>query len=157
MKPRFKTLTILVACAGTALCLLLFALQLFPDPESLPYLQEMVAEKGWCSVSVEGDDWIIQADTARIENDSLILKRNATTGDDYPPSLHSPIGFTCAAQRENVAPPHVRLRPGKALGKHIATPGAKNAIAAAVTLVRFIFPLLLRSCRHFAHTNTIQD
>ena len=82
MKPRFKTLTVLVACAGTALCLLLFALQSFPDPESLAYLQEMVAEKGCCSVSVAGDDWVIHADTAKIENDSLILKRNATTGDD---------------------------------------------------------------------------
>jgi hypothetical protein len=82
MKPRFKTLAILVACVGTALCLLLFALQLSPDTESLDYLQEMVADKGWCSISVAGDDCVIQADIAKIENDSLILKRNATTGDD---------------------------------------------------------------------------
>jgi hypothetical protein len=102
MKPRFKTVTVIVACAGTALCLLLFALQLLPDPESFAYLQEMVAEKGWCSVPIAGDDWIIHADTAKIENDSFILKRNATTGDDSLVVIAVPSGSPVFAKSVSI-------------------------------------------------------
>ena len=82
MKPRFKIFAILVAFVIAALCLLLFALPLSFDPNSLAYLKAMIAEKGWCSVSARGDDYYIEADIAKIDNDALILKRTATSGDN---------------------------------------------------------------------------
>jgi len=82
MKPRFKIFVFLVPFVIAALCLLLFALLLSPDPDSLAYLQAMIIEKGWCSVSVRGSDYIIMADLAKIDNDALILTRTATSGDN---------------------------------------------------------------------------
>ena len=80
MKPRFKIFSILAAFVISALCLLLFALPLSPDPDSLTYLKAMIAEQGWCSVSARGDNYYIEADIAKIDNDALIFKRAATSG-----------------------------------------------------------------------------
>jgi len=82
MKPRFKTLSILAAFAAVVFFLLLLALQLSPAPKPLADLQAMVVEKGWCSVSAGGDEYHIEADIAKIDDDALILTRTATSGDN---------------------------------------------------------------------------
>jgi len=102
MKPNLKTRVILTACAGTILCFLLFALHFAPDPESLTYLQKMIADKGWCSISLPGNDCVIHADIALIENDSLILKRKGTTGDDSLVVVGINSGFTASAKSVSV-------------------------------------------------------
>lgn len=73
----------IVACAAVlGLSLPLAIVLLLPDRHSLSALQKMIEETGSCRVSAKGINFVIQADTARIENDTLILQTSATTSDN---------------------------------------------------------------------------
>lgn len=79
-RARHRRAVVAIALA-LGLCLLVIWL-LLPDRNSLSALQERIAETGTCSISTAITDCVIQADTARIENNALILERNAEAGDD---------------------------------------------------------------------------
>lgn len=81
-RPRCKRFAVVFFVVVPGLFLPLAALFLLPDCESLSSLQKMVAEDGRCSVSTGAGDYVIQADIAHIENDTLTLRRRAATGDD---------------------------------------------------------------------------
>jgi hypothetical protein len=81
LRPKRKFAIVAIASA-LGLSLLLAIVLLLPDRTSLPALQKKIEETGTCSVSAQGIEFVIQADTARIENDTLILERNATAGDN---------------------------------------------------------------------------
>lgn len=73
---------IAVVALALGLSLLLVIFLLLPDRYSLAALQKRIAETGRCSISTAMADCVMQADTARIEDDRLILERHAETGDD---------------------------------------------------------------------------
>jgi len=81
MSKLRRKLTIVAIAFALALCLLLAILLLLPDRDSLSALQRRIADTGTCRISTPASDLVIQADTARIENDTLILERNAPTED----------------------------------------------------------------------------
>jgi hypothetical protein len=82
MKPKYKKYEIAAIAVTLVFCLVLAVLLLFPVPDQLTYLQNMVIKNGRCTVSSGENDFDIQADTAAIENDMLIFKRSAATGED---------------------------------------------------------------------------
>jgi len=85
-----------------AVCLLLAALLLFPGRESLPSLQKTIVKDGSCSVAAGGDDYVIRADIALIENDTLLLKRATATGDSSLVVVHSDAGFVISAKSMSI-------------------------------------------------------
>ena len=82
MLRRKHKFAIVAIAFALGLSLLLAIVLLLPDRTSLPALQNKIEETGTCSVSAKGIEFVIQADTATIENDTLILETNATTGDN---------------------------------------------------------------------------
>ena len=86
-RPRYRCVFVAIAFAF-ALCLLLAALLLLPARDSLAALQREIAETGTCRIPTPASDLVIQADTARIEDDMLILERNAETGDNSLVVVH---------------------------------------------------------------------
>jgi len=82
MLRRKHKFAIVAIAFALGLSLLLAIVLLLPDRTSLPALQNKIEETGTCSVSAQGIEFVIQADTATIENDTLILETNATTGDN---------------------------------------------------------------------------
>jgi hypothetical protein len=80
-RPGHKRAIVAVALA-LMLCLLLATLLLLPDRNSLPALQKRIAETGSCRISTPANNLVIQADTARFEDDVLILEKSAATGDN---------------------------------------------------------------------------
>jgi len=80
-RPRHRRAIVVMALA-LGLFLLLVIFLLIPDRNSLAALQKRITETGTCSISTAITDCVIQADTARIEDDTLILARHAATGDD---------------------------------------------------------------------------
>ena len=82
MRAKYNILAVLTLLAALGLCLLLVAFQLIPDHDPLSSLQKMIVETGSCTVFAGGNACVIQADTAEIENDKLVLTRSIAEGDD---------------------------------------------------------------------------
>ena len=70
----------------------------------------MIVDNGSCSVSAGPMDFVIQADIAKIENDTLILKRD---GAGAEPCAEAPAAAASSTSARHRGRPS--LRPGAAL------------------------------------------
>lgn len=84
MRAKHNALTKMVLLVALAICLILVAFQRSSDHDLLSSLQKMIVENGSCSIPVGGprSSIVIQANLAKIENDTLILNRSTATGDN---------------------------------------------------------------------------
>jgi len=82
VRPKHRKLVLLTCAIVLALCLLLTTLLLSFDYDSLASLQKTIHEDGSCTVSAGALEFVIQADIAEIKDDTLVLRKSGTTGDD---------------------------------------------------------------------------
>jgi len=82
MRAKNKKYIIAILAVSLLICLVIGSAILFPAPDQLTYLQNQINENGHCNVSSGDMNFDIQADTAIIENNTLILKRKAITGEE---------------------------------------------------------------------------